>query len=93
MFRNNNHDKTSIISKGKLKFYGLDLAEKFSVEIKGESSKSILLSELLKEANTLIKGRKAQIFTWFLSLDQPTSEIFWISYWEIDGCILGDHSF
>ncbi|MDB9916156.1 hypothetical protein OAD22_00050 [Pseudomonadales bacterium] len=94
MIRNNNHDGTSSKAKGKLKFYGLGKSKglEVDVELEAESSISISLSDLLRDSRNSPKDELC-VFTWFMLLDQPNSETFWISYRKADGCILGEHGF
>jgi len=93
MVRNISHDLKSTISKGNLQFFGFDKKYQFKFKINPESSKSITLSDLIKNKNLNSSNKKLLIFNWLLKLDKPNSEAFWVSFNRKTGCILGDHGF
>lgn len=93
MVRNANHNRNSSMTNGKLIVYGDDFKFEQSVEIEADSSSSFLLSSLIKGDLKKNLAYKETIFTWFLKLDQPYSETFWVSFRKEDGCVVGDHGF
>ena len=93
MIRNLSHNLDSSSSKGILSIYGLGETIKLNIELHAESADSIKLSDIL---NTALKKQledKATIFNWYLKLDQPSAETFWVSFRKTDGCIVGEHGF
>ena len=92
MIRNINHTLDAVSTKGSLFFFGLDETIEHEIEVSGQAASSIVLSNLLNN-KTLLNNTKEKIFTWFLRLDQPHSETFWVSFRKTDGCIVGDHGF
>jgi len=93
MVRNTNHNRNSSITKGKLTVYGDDFKFEKSLELDAESSRSFLLSNLIEDNLHKNLAYKETIFSWFLNLDQPSSETFWVSFRKDDGCIVGEHGF
>jgi hypothetical protein len=77
-----------LTAKGKLEIYGLGENIELDILINGQSSHSILLSDIVTK-----KFTSEAVFTWFLKLDQPDSETFWTSFRDTDGCIVGEHGF
>ena len=88
MIRNCNHICNALTAKGKLEIYGLGENIELDILINGQSSHSILLSDIVTK-----KFTSEAVFTWFLKLDQPDSETFWTSFRDTDGCIVGEHGF
>lgn len=93
LLRNVNHSMDSNFSKGKLKVFGLDKSYEFEVEVGGNSSRSLILSELLRDNSHSLDISGEHIFSWYLNLDGSNSETFWLSYRKEDGCIFGEHGF
>lgn len=93
MIRNFKHNHDSSIAKGKLLIYGLETLIKHTIQINAEASHSFLLSDMIDSKLAGKFSNKEVIFTWFLKLDQPYSETFWVSFRRIDGAIVGDHGF
>jgi hypothetical protein len=92
MIRNCNHIHNAVTTKGKLEIYGLGETIELDVLINGQSSDSILLSDIVNK-ELLSADKKEAVFTWMLKLDQPNSETFWTSFRDTDGCIVGEHGF
>jgi len=92
MIRNCNHIYNAVTAKGKLEIYGLGQTIELDVLINGQSSDSILLSDIVNK-ELLSADNKEAVFTWILKLDQPNSETFWTSFRDTDGCIVGEHGF
>lgn len=93
MIRNLRHNRDSSIAKGKLLVYGFGPAIENTIEINAEASCSILLSEMIDVNMFDLYSKNEIVFTWFLKLDQPDSETFWVSFREGDGAIVGEHGF
>lgn len=93
MIRNCNHLCNASTTKGKLEIYGLEKKIELDILINGQSSQSILLSEIVQKDLILALAKKDAVFTWFLQLDHPNSETFWASFRDTDGCIVGEHGF
>ncbi len=77
--------------KGILNVYSNDLKTKIPVVIHPGSLLTIDISKHKKF--TKLKKRKLGFFSWFLKLEKPGCECFWLSYRKKDGSIFGDHSF
>jgi len=93
LVRNLNHNLDALDAKGTLSVFGLAFDFQTELELRGNSSISVLLSGLLPKDRSGVFLEREVIFTWFLKLDKPTSETFWISFRRRDGCVLGDHGF
>ena len=93
LIRNINHEMNTKNSKGKLSVFGLDKTYEFEVEIRGDSSYSINLTDFLKENIQNVDLSKEHFLSWYMKLDGSNSETFWLSFREEDGCILGEHGF
>lgn len=93
MLRNLKHDLNGSPTKGNLMIYGLDKCYDFEVKVDAQSATSLVLSDLLVDQDLSNYKTQVSIFSWFLKLDQPNSETFWVSFRKEDGCILGEHGF
>ena len=93
MIRNLNHNRDCFVAKGTLSVYGDEFKIEHAVEISANSSSSILLSDLIGQERLDYFSDHEVIFSWFLELDQPNSETFWVSFRKEDGCIVGEHGF
>jgi len=93
MIRNLNHNRDCTIAKGTLSVFGFPFEIEHKVEINADSSSSIRLSDILDKKFNDSLTHSEVIFTWFLKLDQPNSETFWVSFRRDDGCIVGEHGF
>lgn len=93
MIRNVNHNRDCTIAKGTLAVYADEFTLEQPIEINADSSSSFLLSDFLEERILDSLLGKEVIFSWFLKLDQPHSETFWVSFRKRDGCIVGEHGF
>ena len=92
LIRNNRHDKSTHESQGYLEFFGLEGALSLPINIKPESSTAVRFSEIANMSKELASS-SPKLITWFMKLDQPDSETFWLSFRDEDGCILGEHGF
>jgi len=93
MIRNVNHNRDCSVTKGTLSVYGLGFELESMVEINADSSCSMLLSDMIDKKTIESLSDNEVIITWFLKLDQPNSEIFWVSFRRDDGAIFGEHGF
>jgi hypothetical protein len=84
-----NNTKTS---KGQLRIFAEGINEIFNVEIKPETLKILKINDFLNRVNTKSKG-EVQFLSWILSMDQPSCDLFWISYSPTSGNVFGDHGF
>ena len=75
-----------------LEFFGLEEAVSLPINIKPESSTAVRFSEIGNMRKELASS-SPKLITWFMKLDQPDSETFWLSFRDEDGCILGEHGF
>lgn len=89
MARNMSHNPTATVSsKGTLKIWWADgKSETRELDINSEASAFWTIDEPRADSST-----HAIFFHWLANFDQPSIEMFWVSYAD-DGRICGDHSF
>jgi len=91
MIINDNHkQENENIANGVLNIHSSESQIKTKVQIKPDSIKILKISEMQKTSNF---KKKHKFFSWFLKMNNPGCEAFWLSYRKKDGAIFGDHSF
>ena len=77
-------------ASGELSIYSSKFMIKTKIIIEPDSIKILKISKM-KKIKSLTK--KYKFFSWFLKMESPGCEAFWLSYRKNDGAIFGDHSF
>ncbi len=82
----NNHET----AEGELNIYSSNFKDKRKIKIEGDSITAVKISDFDKSKKL---SKKTNFFSWFLKMNRPGCEAFWLSYRKSDGAIFGDHSF
>lgn len=91
MIINDNHKiENKYKASGELSIYSSKFMIKTKIIIEPDSIKILKISKM-KKIKSLTK--KYKFFSWFLKMESPGCEAFWLSYRKNDGAIFGDHSF
>ena len=92
LVRNLSHDGKCGVTAGSLMLYGLNINQDAPIKIGENSVTEFILSDWLRQVSN-VEFDNPVIFSWYLQLDQPNSETFWLSSRKADGCIAGEHGF
>jgi hypothetical protein len=79
---------------GVITVFGYDLHLRKEISIDPESALVISINELIEESGNLSRSSNENPFiSWFLEVDEPIGNTFWLAYRTADGAIFGDHGF
>jgi hypothetical protein len=79
---------------GVITVFGYDIHLRKEISIDPESVLVISINELIEESGNLSRSRNENAFiSWFLEVDEPIGNTFWLAYRTADGAIFGDHGF
>ena len=91
MIINDNYQiKNDEVAEGELNIYSSNFKDKKKIKIDADSVTAIKISDFDKSKKL---SKKNNFFSWFLKMNKPGCEAFWLSYRKSDGAIFGDHSF
>ena len=91
--RNKSHTpKKTEASKGILTVFGDQFEEKYEIDIGAETMRSIQISDLLRSRKIQLPS-EIKFVSWFLNMNQPTCDTFFIGYDKVSGNTFGDHGF
>jgi hypothetical protein len=89
LIRNNTHTPSKTrFAKGKLSLYSEGYERTTTVEVEAESA--IEVAKFM-DGFASQSGGEPRFISWFLEMDEPTCETFWLVYRKSDGSIFGDH--
>ena len=71
---------------------GDEFEESYEIDIGLETMKPIQINDLLRSRVPTLPN-EIKFVSWFLIMDQPTCDTFWIGYDKVSGNIFGDHGF
>ena len=79
---------------GVITVFGHDLHLRKEISIDPESALVLSINELIEESGNSSRGMNSNTFvSWYLEVDEPIGDTFWLAYRTADGAIFGDHGF
>lgn len=77
---------------GVITVFGHDLHLRKEISIDPESALVLSINELIEESGNSSRGMNSNTFvSWYLEVDEPIGDTFWLAYRTADGAIFGDH--